>query len=125
MEEAEALSDRIMIMKKGEVQCIGDSLSLKEKYADSYAVSLTTKRRWVEVCKKSLKKKLGKGLEIEVYNGEILRFQVGFDEVKKVFQLLKKGEGLEGKVSDWEFCQPSLDDVFMNLAEDEKEEGVF
>lgn len=119
MDEAEALSDRILIMKKGEIQCIGDSLSLKEKYVEFYAVSLTVERGFERICEKRLKKKIDNRIKIEVFNGNILKFEVGFEGVKKVFEMLKEEDGLKGKVVDWEFSQPSLDDVFMNLAQEE------
>lgn len=116
MEEAEALSDRIMIMKEGEMVCIGDSLSLKEKYAQFYTVSLTVKERNSEKIRGILMEELGKGVEISVYNGGILKLMVDFSGVKSVFRLMRD-DGFKGLIVDWEFSQPSLDDVFMNLAE--------
>ena len=36
MEEADALSDRIMVMVHGSLKCIGTSLYLKNEYGDGY-----------------------------------------------------------------------------------------
>ena len=40
MEEADVLSDRIMVINKGEMKCIGSSLELKNKFGDGYRLSL-------------------------------------------------------------------------------------
>lgn len=121
MEEAEALSDRIVIMENGAVKWVGDSISLIEEYAGVYTVSLTVERNFLKKCQNILRKKLRGEFEIEVYNGTTLKFEIGFEGVKKIFELLKDEEMLKGKVSDWEFCQASLDDVFMNFGKEVKE----
>ena len=36
MEEADALADRIAVMREGEISCIGSSLFLKNNYSDGY-----------------------------------------------------------------------------------------
>lgn len=36
MEEADALADRIAVMKEGEIKCIGTSLYLKNNFTDGY-----------------------------------------------------------------------------------------
>lgn len=40
MEEADVLSDRITIMAKGQLRCIGTSLYLKSKFGAGYIVSV-------------------------------------------------------------------------------------
>lgn len=117
MQEAEALSDRIMIMKKGVIQCIGDSLTLKDNYAQFYTVSLTVKKSFTELCEKKLKKNFDEGVEIIVYNMNTLRFKVNFEKVKIVFKMMKDDREFKENILDWEFSQPSLDDVFMKLVE--------
>ena len=41
MEEADALSDRIAIMKHGEIKCCGSPLFLKDKFGSGYSLTLT------------------------------------------------------------------------------------
>lgn len=43
MEEAETLADRIMILKRGKMVTIGDSMKLKNKFDSKYTVALTLK----------------------------------------------------------------------------------
>ena len=40
MEEADVLSERIMVVNKGELKCIGTALNLKNTYGDGYKLSL-------------------------------------------------------------------------------------
>ncbi len=40
MEEADILADRITIMAKGKLKCVGTSFYLKHKYGDGHRVSL-------------------------------------------------------------------------------------
>lgn len=42
MEEADILADRVAIMQKGKLMCIGESLSLKNQYGAGYKVALIT-----------------------------------------------------------------------------------
>lgn len=41
MEEAEILGDRVAIMAKGSLRCIGSSLRLKQRYGTGFAVTVT------------------------------------------------------------------------------------
>ena len=40
MEEADTLCDRIAIIKKGEIQCVGTSLALKNYFGEGYNVEV-------------------------------------------------------------------------------------
>eukprot|EP00250_Pteridium_aquilinum_P008489 c1798_g2_i1 orf=203-652(+) len=44
MEEADILSDRIAIMARGVLRCIGTSIRLKSRYGAGYIVNVTLKR---------------------------------------------------------------------------------
>jgi ABC-type multidrug transport system ATPase subunit len=45
MEEADVLCDRISIMSKGKLQCIGTALHLKKKYGFGYRIHLLASPR--------------------------------------------------------------------------------
>ena len=45
MEEADVLSDRISIMAKGQLRCIGTSLYLKSKFGAGYIVSVSLNKQ--------------------------------------------------------------------------------
>ena len=40
MEEADILADRLSVMVKGKLKCVGTSLYLKQKYGDGHRVTL-------------------------------------------------------------------------------------
>ena len=42
MEEAEVLSDRVVVMVDGEIKCSGTCLYLKNHYGDGYKVEIVT-----------------------------------------------------------------------------------
>ena len=42
MEEADILGDKIAIMAKGQLQCLGSSLHLKQKFGAGYGVTVRT-----------------------------------------------------------------------------------
>jgi len=42
MEEAEFLSDRIMILHEGKIKCIGTSLNLKNLHGEGYKINMVT-----------------------------------------------------------------------------------
>lgn len=117
MDEAEALSDRIMILSKGRMQAIGNSFYLKEKFADYYSVFMTFADEFGEAGMEILEKNFGEKITKMKNYSNCVRFSADFTVVKGIFKLMSPGGEFEGKVEDWEFNQPSLDDVFMTLAE--------
>ena len=48
MEEADVLADRVGIMAKGELQCLGLSSELKSRYGEGYTFQLTTPFKTLE-----------------------------------------------------------------------------
>ncbi len=45
LEEADYLSDRVMIMEKGQVKAIGESLTLKQTYGHGYQIRMLINRQ--------------------------------------------------------------------------------
>lgn len=117
MDEAEALSDRIMILSKGRMQVIGNSFYLKEKFANYYTVFITFDEEFGDKGMGVLKEKFGEKITKVKDYANCVKFSADFDVVKGIFKLMAPGGEFEGRIEDWEFNQPSLDDVFMNLAE--------
>lgn len=117
MDEAEALSDRILILSDGKMQAIGNSFYLKEKFAKDYSVFISFKGGFEEEAMKILEERFKGQIRKEKYYANCVKFNADFEVVKNIFELMSPGKEFEGKVDDWEFNQPSLDDVFMNLAE--------
>jgi len=56
MEEADVLADRVCVMVKGRVRCIGSSLFLKEMYGKGHRLTLNIDKESYTKVEKSVKK---------------------------------------------------------------------
>jgi len=54
MEEADALCDKVLVIKEGEIKCIGESLDLKNKYGGGYRMNIMVEFENVGICKEIL-----------------------------------------------------------------------
>lgn len=110
MDEAEALSDRIMILSKGKTKAIGNSFELKEKFAKDYSIFITFQKGLSEYGMEILERNFEEKIKNLKRYANCVKFHADFEVVKGIFKLMSKDNELEGKVSDWEFNQPSLED---------------
>lgn len=55
MEEADILSDRIAVISKGSLRCVGTGLYLKNKYGDGYRLSVVVEKDDVSLMEESIK----------------------------------------------------------------------
>jgi ABC-type multidrug transport system ATPase subunit len=86
MEEAEALSDKIMIMHEGEIKAVGTPLELKEKYGKGYKITFLTYE------KSKLKVLVGKILQkfnLERETEGSVTYQVPTEEFSEVIRFFK------------------------------------
>lgn len=56
MEEADVLADRVCVMVKGRLRCIGSSLYLKEHYGSGHRLTLNIEKESYDKVVRSLKK---------------------------------------------------------------------
>lgn len=77
MEEADVLADRVCVMVKGKVRCIGSSLFLKELYGKGHRLTLNIDKESQQVVEKSLKK-ICPGAQILDFKGG--NFVVGIED---------------------------------------------
>ena len=77
MEEADVLADRVCVMVKGKVRCIGSSLFLKELYGKGHRLTLNIDKESQKVVEKSLKK-ICPGAQILDFKGG--NFVVGIED---------------------------------------------
>ena len=80
MSEAEFLSDRICVIKKGKMQCIGNSLELKNIYGEGYVLTFICEKDQQDKVKNII---LGLNKDIKVLSdkGGNLIFSTSFDKV--------------------------------------------
>lgn len=110
MQEAEILSDRIIVMVDGEIKCSGPSLYLKNHYGDGYKVGLIHENPQILWGKLKEKLPLLKLLDI---SGNSLLLSIPRTEPKLAEDFFKTVESM--KIQDWSVQNSSLEEVFMKV----------
>ena len=130
MSEAEFLSDRICVIKKGKMQCIGSSLELKNIYGDGYVLTFICEKDQQEKVKNII---LGLSKDIKVLSdkGGNLIFSAGFDKIGELGWFIKilnqdfsdeKIKELKGLVKECGIEQTSIEEIFLKIAKEEGED---
>ena len=130
MSEAEFLSDRICVIKKGKMQCIGSSLELKNIYGDGYVLTFICEKDQQEKVKNII---LGLNKDIKVLSdkGGNLIFSAGFDKIGELGWFIKilnqdfsdeKIKELKGLVKECGIEQTSIEEIFLKIAKEEGED---
>ncbi|KAG5230027.1 ABC transporter family member [Salix suchowensis] len=132
MEEADVLSDRIGIMAKGRLRCIGNSIRLKSKFGTGFIANVrfgdtngghTPSRSPVDTSSghhEDVKKFFKYHLDVKPTeeNKSFLTFVIPHDKervLKDFFAELQARQG-EFNVSDIQLGLATLDEVFLNIA---------
>jgi len=128
MEEAEALSDRIAIINKGVMSCIGTLSSLRNEFGKGYIFSgiffknnSSSVDKYIEDNILAIKKMFEEGKELEIiYEWELLEsfryifsFRVDMTE-KKIYSLSEIIDASKSttNISHWKLSQTTLGDIF-------------
>ena len=130
MTEAEFLSDRICVIKKGTMQCIGTSLDLKKIYGDGYILTFICEKDCQEKVKEII---LGLSEEINLVSskGGNLMFSLGFDKIGELNWFIKilnkdfsdeKLKSLKGLVKECGIEQTSIEEIFLKIAKEDGED---
>lgn len=122
MEEAETLADRIMILKQGEIVTIGNSVYLKSKFDSKFTVeisypSVESYEGLLKILSEVIPKNDLAGVSTNATN---LTFRTEFKHLKCLFKLMQDNKELKKLVTNWEFHETSLSEIFLSLV---KEEG--
>jgi ABC-type multidrug transport system ATPase subunit len=114
MFEADALSDRIAIMKNGQLKCIGNSIYLKNQYGKGYYINIITKN--VEQVKKFVMEHLKDSTLLLETSGS-LKFLIS--DKRNIPQFFESLESQSSDfVEDWSLNHTSLEDVFFKIVKD-------
>jgi len=121
MEEADVLGDKIAIMSKGRLRCIGNSLHLKNKFGEGYRINIVARGlESVEETKQIVQKYLP-GAIIVAETGENLIYSLSSsNEVRLIIPFFKKLEsmmvpGQGSPVKDWAVSHTTLEEVFLKV----------
>jgi ABC-type multidrug transport system ATPase subunit len=110
MEEAEKLSDRIVIMAFGQIRCIGNSLSLKSQFGAGY--NLTVISQSPNDIKKMISNYVTAHLISE--NGDSLMFNVPNVSMADLIPIVRHLEK-STIVRDWALSQTTLEEVYLKV----------
>ena len=129
MSEAEFLSDRICVIKKGAMQCIGTSLELKNIYGDGYILTFICNKDCHEQVKEIILG-LSKNIKLVSSKGGNLLFSLGFDKIGELNWFIKilnkdysdeKLRPLKGLIKECGIEQTSIEEIFLKIAKEEGE----
>jgi len=124
MEECEALCTRLVIMVNGEFKCLGSTQHLKAKFGNGYKLSIrlnnvNNKDRLFEF----IRKKFTASINTEAHKN-LYEFILPFSSTKlsKMFGTIEKNREMLD-ILDYSVTQTTLDQIFVNFAKAQKEEG--
>ncbi|CAG8495571.1 10808_t:CDS:2 [Ambispora gerdemannii] len=124
MEEAEVLCNRIGIMAKGTLRCIGPQLRLKEVYGRGFKLSFSCRPKNVEKATayiESLLPPTAKKLDSFVTNVSY-EFEPEPGLIPRLFSEIEKNKKRNG-IDDWGLSQTSLEEVFLQIIGEADAEG--
>ena len=103
MEEAELLSDKLIVLNHGKVQCVGSPLQLKNIFGNGYRISMICRAECISEVRSLMKKVAPNSVFLET-SGDSggLVFNIPFDHVKElghIFSLLDKKSEIAGAES--------------------------
>lgn len=122
LEEADVLCDRIGIISRGELKCIGTSQHLKNKFGKGFRLSINCD----ESCREqaiSFVQTMLPNAKVHVEFGGNIQFEVPRESVKisKIFKNMEQNKDQHG-IKEWSLNQTSLEDVFLNIVRKDEEQ---
>jgi ABC-2 type transport system ATP-binding protein len=125
LEEADELTDRIVVIDVGRVIAQGTSNDLKRQIGGE-VLELHVSNRDETAAVESILMGLGHGDHVVEPATGLVRIQVGQDGTSVVFEAVRRLDGSSVHIEDIALHKPSLDDVFLSLtghaAEEDKEQ---
>ncbi|KAJ7195011.1 hypothetical protein O6H91_Y513100 [Diphasiastrum complanatum] len=122
MEEADILGDRIAIMAKGMLQCIGTSIHLKSKFGTGYLVTINLHKAEITSPLKTPDIKLffreNLGIEPKEENKAYLTFIIPRQREHLLADFFTKLQSRQSElgISDIQLSLTTLEEVFLNIA---------
>ncbi len=86
MEEADILSDRISILVRGKLKCIGTSMYLKDKYGAGYRIALNVAEGKSEEVMRYIRKLFPEAVQVDSNGGNLL---VGVQQYQTLIEFVK------------------------------------
>eukprot|EP01062_Namystynia_karyoxenos_P083943 TRINITY_DN9772_c0_g1_i1.p1 TRINITY_DN9772_c0_g1~~TRINITY_DN9772_c0_g1_i1.p1 ORF type:complete len:187 (+),score=57.40 TRINITY_DN9772_c0_g1_i1:2-562(+) len=117
MEEADTLSNRIAIMSRGRLRCVGNPLDLKKRYGGGFRLVLMMASAEAEVPGQLLQKLCPSGAELVYQFGRMRTYLLPERDLvlSAVFEVLDAARSEHG-IREWDLNQATLDEVFVRVA---------
>ncbi|KAI3807454.1 hypothetical protein L1987_23382 [Smallanthus sonchifolius] len=120
MEEADILSDRIGIMTKGRLRCIGNSIRLKSRFGTGYIANISFSGTTVDAPHEEVKMFFKDRLDVlpNEENKSFLTFVIPHDKEGLLTNFFEELENREEEfgISDIQLSLTTLEEVFLNIA---------
>jgi len=119
MTEADTLCDRIAIMARGTLRVVGTQQRLKDRFGNGYTLVLTVLDNHDEEVLEFIQANIHKGAHIEFRSGKTMRITLPDEGLRldRVFRSLQSKAAISSGITQWLLNQSSLEDVFINVAE--------
>ncbi|CAI2173390.1 3335_t:CDS:2 [Funneliformis geosporum] len=116
MEEAEVLCNRIGIMAKGTLRCIGPQLRLKEAYGRGFKLNFSCKPKSVNIATKYIESLLPPtATKLDSFTTNFsYEFEPQPGLIAKLFEEIEKHK-VKYDIDDWGLSQTSLEEVFLRI----------
>lgn len=112
LDEADLLADNIAILSKGRLRAEGSSVQLKDTYGSGYRVHVLNARNMLAQAPQV------EGVDRQVSSNTITYTATNAAEAAAVIRTL------EGQNIPYKFSGPTIEDVFLNLAEEVNDHGM-
>jgi len=118
MEEADILGDRIGIMAKGKLRCLGNSLYLKNRYGNGYRLNIQVDAAYVSVLTALVSEKLPTSVLVAETLGSCVFAVESEDFSQRVipfFRLLESRSPDLSFIKDWSVSHTTMEEVFLKV----------
>ncbi|KAK6171363.1 hypothetical protein SNE40_019569 [Patella caerulea] len=129
MEEADALCNRLAIMVNGKLECLGPSQHLKDKYGSGYLLEIKIKQvanveEKMDELEEEIKRMFPHYTCAERF-GDRGQYKIPREDVTSLAQAFASLENAKQNmgVEEYSFCQSTLEQVFLEFAKKQFEEG--
>uniref|UniRef100_H2YP10 ABC transporter domain-containing protein n=1 Tax=Ciona savignyi TaxID=51511 RepID=H2YP10_CIOSA len=117
MDEADALCSRVGIMVKGQLQCLGSTQHLKNKFGQGYSLELKVQQH-VDTNNQDQIKLFGEGVTQTDHFAHRFVYKIpqeGMPSLSKIFSSLEQAKTELG-IEEYSFSQSTLEQVFLQFA---------
>jgi ABC-type proline/glycine betaine transport system ATPase subunit len=126
MEECEALCTRLVIMVNGQFKCLGSPQHLKRKFGNGYKLAV---RIYNENDKEAFFQFMHEQFPfstIQESDKNLFEYILPFESTKlsEIFGKLEKNRE-QLRIKDYSVSQTSLDQIFINFAKNQSDQGLF